>query len=140
MELTCCSCGKRFPYNGDKKLARYCPGCRDQMHTLRYQRRDEQRRAAKCRNAILHPGPAHQLDLNTVLQALEQFNALRRAEGRSSISYGRYVAMRDGYIQISDSKPVVRQPPDAASEKDDQETPAFRQQKRRECDGKEDAA
>ena len=113
MECICSSCGERFEYTGSRNWVKYCPGCRKKATAQNIRRRDERRRAAKRRNVILDPGPAHKLDLDTVLQELEQFNTLRRAEGQSSISYGQYVAMRDKYIRISHSQtagPGVRPP------------------------------
>lgn len=108
MELTCYFCGKSFQTAEGQKWAKYCPGCQKQAYMVRIQNRDNELRAAKRRKAILDPGPAHKLDLDTVLRELDQFNALRRAEGRSVVSYGRYVAMRDGYIQIGDPAPGRR--------------------------------
>ena len=106
MELICRSCGKIFPNTGNKKWGKYCPDCQRQIYLLRCRNRDSAQRAARRRHAILNPGPAHDLDLNTLLRELDEFNALRRAEGRSSISYGRYVAMRDKYIQTGDTAAV----------------------------------
>ena len=102
MELTCRFCGKSFQTAEGQKWAKYCPSCQKQAYMVRIQNRDSELRAAKRRQAILDPGPAHMLDLDTVLRELDQFNALRRAEGHGVVSYGRYVAMRDGYIQIAD--------------------------------------
>ena len=101
MEYICSSCGEHFQYTGSANWVRYCPDCREKASAQNFRRRNEQQQATKRRNAILDPGPAHKLDLDTVLRELEQFNALRRAEGHGSISYGQYVAMRDKYIQIS---------------------------------------
>lgn len=101
MECICSFCGEHFQYTGSGNWVKYCPGCRKTVNAQNIRRRDEQRRAVRRRNAILNPGPAHKLNLDTVLRELERFNALRRAEGRGVISYGQYVAMRDGYIRIS---------------------------------------
>lgn len=108
MERICSSCGEHFQYTGSGKWVKYCPSCRKKATAQSIRRRDEQRRAAKHRNAILNPGPAHRLDLDTVLRELERFNALRRAEGCGILSYGQYVAMRDKYIQISHTAAVGR--------------------------------
>lgn len=101
MECICSFCGEHFQYTGGSTWVKYCPSCRKRHKAQSTRRWAERQRAAKRRNAILNPGPAHKLDLDTVLRELEQFNALRRAEGCGSISYGQYVAMRDKYIQIS---------------------------------------
>lgn len=106
MERICSSCGEHFQYAGSGNWVKYCPSCRKKANAQSIRRRDEQRRAARRRNAILDPGPAHRLDLDTVLRELERFNALRRAEGRGILSYGQYVAMRDRYIQISHTAAV----------------------------------
>lgn len=102
MKLTCLFCEKSFQTAEGQKWAKYCPSCQKQAYMVRIQNRDSERRAAKRRQAVLDPGPAHKLDLDTVLRELNRFNALRRAEGCSAVSYGRYVAMRDGYILIGD--------------------------------------
>lgn len=140
MEFTCHSCGKHFQNTDNKKWAKYCPSCQKQAHLLRCQKRNSEQRAARRRQAVLLPGSAHGLDLDTVLHELDRFNAQRRAEGRSSISYGQYVAMRDGYIQISGSAPVICQTSGRTLENTHHKMPAIRQQKRKECDGKGNAA
>ena len=106
MECICNFCGEHFQYTGGGNWVKYCPSCQKRTAAQGISHRDERRRAAKRRNAILNPGPARKLDLDTVLRELERFNALRRAEGHASISYGQYVAMRDKYIQISHTKTV----------------------------------
>lgn len=118
MEFICSACGEHFQYTGSGSWVKYCPGCRKKADAQRFRRRDERQRAARRRNAILHPGPAHKLDLDTVLRELERFNALRRAEGHAGISYGQYVAMRDRHLQIGSASaagPGVR--PRKAAEK-----------------------
>lgn len=113
MECICSFCGEHFQYTGAGNWVKYCPGCRKKASAQSARRRAAQQRAARRRNAILNPGPAHKLELDTVLRELERFNALRRAEGHGSISYGQYVAMRDKYIHISHAKdagPGVRLP------------------------------
>ena len=103
MELICRVCRKPFQNAENKKrAATYCPGCQKKIQMLRRQSREDERRAAKARHDVLNSGPAHKLNLDTVLRELDQFNALRRTEGHSVVSYGRYVAMRDGYIQIGE--------------------------------------
>ena len=140
MAFICRSCGKHFQNSDLKKWAKYCPACQKQAYLLRCQKRNSAQRDARRRRAVLNTGPAHGLDLDTVLRELDRFNAQRRAEGRSSISYGRYVAMRDGYLHIEGPEPAIRQPSNAAFEKGEQTPPEFRQRKRRERDGKRNAA
>lgn len=98
MEFTCQYCGKRLTRSGKGRQPKYCQSCRPYASAVDARSRRMQNLAAKRRSAVLHPGPAHRLKLDTVLRELERFNALRRAEGRSAVSYGRYVAMRDRYI------------------------------------------
>lgn len=102
MELHCELCQKTFVYTGRGQPPKFCPACRARAYARQDRQRNARRQAAKHRHKVLHPGPAHRLDLNSVLRDLDRFNALRRAEGHSAVSYGRYVALRDKYLHLSD--------------------------------------
>ena len=95
MEIFCQHCKKSFSHTGKGRHPKYCPSCQRQAYGTRRLQLQEQRQAVQRQRSVLNPGPAHKLSLDAVLQELAQFNALRRAEGRSVVSYGRYIAMRD---------------------------------------------
>ena len=95
METICQHCQKGFSHTGKGRHPKYCPSCQQQAYGVRRLQLQEQRQAVQRQPSVLNPGPAHKLGLDAVLRELEQFHALRRAEGRSVVSYGRYVAMRD---------------------------------------------
>lgn len=101
MEMICEHCQKSFRYSGKGRQPKYCPQCRNEIYDAGRLLRRKQRQTAERRHSVLHPGPARALGLNDILQELEQFNVLRRANGRSAVSYGQYVAMRDRSLLLS---------------------------------------
>ena len=75
MEIICQHCKKSFSHTGKGRHPKYCPSCQRQAYGTRRLQLQEQRQAVQRQRSVL--------------------NALRRAEGRSVVSYGRYIAMRD---------------------------------------------
>lgn len=102
MKLICEFCGTLFTHHGPGGRPKYCPECRKHPEDIYRERRAAKREEKRQHKATLNPGPAHGLGMDAVLRELEQFNAARRAQGLSIVTYGRYVAMRDGNIQKRD--------------------------------------
>lgn len=102
MNLQCEMCCKMFVHYGPGGRPKYCPECRQHYADIYRERRAAKREAKRQRKAVLNPGPAHGLGMDALLRELEQFNAARRAEGLPIVTYGRYVAMRDGNIPKRD--------------------------------------
>ena len=102
MDLKCDVCGNLFSHHGPGGRPKYCPECRKHPEDIYRDRRAAKREEQRQRNAALNPGPAHGLGMSEVLRDLDQFNAARRAEGLPIVTYGRYVAMRDGKIPKRD--------------------------------------
>lgn len=99
MDLRCEFCGTIFTHDKTGARPKYCPECREHYEDIYRERRAAKREAKRQRKAVLNPGPAHRLGMSEILRELEQFNAARRAEGLPVVTYGRYVAMRDGKSQ-----------------------------------------
>ena len=93
---------KSFRLSRPRRPPEILPECREHYEDIYRERRAAKREAKRQRKAVLNPGPAHELGMSAVLRELEQFNAARRAEGLPVVTYGRYVAMRDGKIPKRD--------------------------------------
>lgn len=102
MKLQCEFCCKMFLHESKGVRPKYCPACREHYEDIYRERRAAKREAKRRHKAALNPGPAHGLGMSEVLRDLERFNEARRAEGLPGVTYGRYVAMRDGKIQKRD--------------------------------------